>query len=176
MQEIIDDKEIPEEHRPSVTPEIQGTATWGNGLLRCSCCTGKTNRSKQQQQLQQQMDGDWAEHDAADPWGDKVESAAAAATGEAQQGDDNVPQQQQQQQQQQDSSTQQQQQQQKLWGECCSCCERLVMGGAADSLAQPCSKPTWEEVVEDLKLMDRITGRMRERRFTVRFRGLGFRV
>ena len=181
VQEIIDDRGLPEDKRPPVAAEVKGTATWGNALLRCSCCTGKTNRSKQQQQQmlqqQQQMQGDWQHHDASDPWGDKIEDAAAAteaatpaaeaaaatpaaeaaaateAPAAAPSEDLQQP----------DTNTDQQQQQQQF-GECCCCCELLSMGDAAAAVPQHSSKTTWSDLVEDLKLLDKLTVNMRSKR------------
>ncbi|XP_026194530.1 uncharacterized protein LOC34621151 [Cyclospora cayetanensis] len=78
VQELIDGNEIAEQQQPTVAPEIKGTASWGNTILRCSCCTGKTNRSKQQQQDEEQLQGTWEEHAAADTWGDSLKRSADA--------------------------------------------------------------------------------------------------
>ncbi|OEH76351.1 RNB-like protein domain-containing protein [Cyclospora cayetanensis] len=153
VQELIDGNEIAEQQQPTVAPEIKGTASWGNTILRCSCCTGKTNRSKQQQQDEEQLQGPWEEHAAADTWGDSLKRSADADF-------DALP----------NSSPahheQQKQQQQRpqLWGSCC-CCERRAMQDASEAFTLPCTTQTWDTLVADLRLLDRLTANMRSKRF-----------
>lgn len=151
VQVLIDGGDIPQENRPKITSTVLGQARWNNTLLRCSCCTGRCVRGAQ---------GGWETptNDAQGVEGSddgttvcstmegKVESASdalipagGAMTSQQEQRADAAP--------------------------CCQCCERqFALSSPETPCPQTCSVTSWDNLVHDLQLLDRLTSKIRARR------------
>lgn len=154
VQALIDGDDILPEDRPKISSPVVGQARWNNTLMRCSCCTGRCLRGAQGGW--EIPAGDTGERERTDSdlnvaciSESKVDSALEALlpAGEAKR----------------------QQEPQANSAPCCQCCEQQFASSSDETLyPQACSVTSWEDLVHDIKLLDRLTSQMRYRRNSVR--------